>query len=133
MRERFHLAEDDVGTRTVLIELLSTYGHIDTVVNGSEAVCLFGARLERNQPHALVFLDIMMPDMDGRKALKEIRALEAERGIQGHNAAKIVMLTSLKDKDNVFGSFREHCDAYIVKPVDQEKVRSNLVNLGLIR
>lgn len=125
------IAEDDVGSRIILLESLSKLGNVDTVVNGWEAICLFGARLDMNCCHRLICLDIMMPDMDGRQALRDIRKMERERGLEGSRACKIIMITSLEDSENVIGSYRDLCDDYIVKPVDQAKLLEKIRKLGL--
>lgn len=125
------IAEDDVSSRIILLESLCKLGNIDTVTNGWEAVCLYGARLDQGQGHSLICLDIMMPDMDGRQALRDIRALERERGLEGSRACKIIMVTSLEDSSNVIGSFRDMCDEYLVKPVDQGKLLEKIEKLGL--
>ncbi len=74
----------------------------------------------------------MMPGMDGREALKQIRSIEKEKGIGGFDHAKIIMTTALKDTDNVMGSFKDQCDGYIVKPIDKQKLLGKMIELGLI-
>jgi len=43
------------------------------------------------------------------------------------------MTTALGDKANVLSAFRAQCDGYIVKPLDKEKVISELSGLGIIQ
>jgi two-component system chemotaxis response regulator CheY len=63
-------------------------------------------------------MDSMMPEMDGKAAVREIRALEESTGIPSTGGAKIVMVTALDDVKNVVASFGGLCDAYVLKPVD---------------
>jgi two-component system chemotaxis response regulator CheY len=72
-------------------------------------------------------MDIMMPEMDRKTALRQIRDLETTRGICSTNGAKIIMATALDDIKTVADSFHELCDAYVTKPVDARQL------LGLVR
>jgi len=73
-----------------------------------------------------------MPNMDGREALKLIRQIENEHGIGGHDGVKVIMTTALGDSKNVMESFREGCEAYIVKPVEKDKLFEEIGKLGFI-
>jgi two-component system chemotaxis response regulator CheY len=42
------------------------------------------------------------------------------------------MTTALEDSKNVMGSFREGCEAYIVKPVEKNKLLEEMEKLGLV-
>ncbi len=88
--------------------------------------------MEDNEPYDLICLDIMMPNMDGREALKAIRQIEHEHGINGLDGVKVIMTTALGDSKSVIGSFREGCEAYIVKPVEKTKLLEEMEKLGLI-
>jgi two-component system chemotaxis response regulator CheY len=67
----------------------------------------------------------MMPEMDGREAVRQVRALEEARGISSTCGAKIIMTTAVNDITEVSRCFRELCDSYLVKPIDL----GDLVNL----
>jgi len=73
-----------------------------------------------------------MPDMDGIEALKRIREWEESRNIQLGKGVKVVMLTASKASDSVLSSFKEGCEAYIVKPFDKEDLAKALSELGLV-
>jgi two-component system, chemotaxis family, chemotaxis protein CheY len=73
----------------------------------------------------------MMPEMDGRAALREIRALETAQGIV-NNGVKVIMTTALGDTKTLFGSFNETCDGYVVKPIETEKLLGYVRSFGLI-
>jgi len=74
----------------------------------------------------------MLPNKDGQAVLKEIRKIEDDRGIVTLNRAKIVMVTSLGDSENVTTAFREQCEAYIIKPIIKKDLVQILKNIGLI-
>src|SRR5664279_4841903 len=114
------IVEDDFTSRLLLQELLKDYGPCFTAVTGVEAVLATKAALETDEPYDLICMDIMMPEMDGRAALKAIREQEESRGIRSTIGSKIVMTTALTDGPNVFGAFHELCDGYLFKPIAKE-------------
>ena len=77
---RILLAEDDFACRLLLQTFLSRYGECHIAVNGREAVDAFRAALDSGQGYDLICMDIMMPEMDGREAVRQIRAIEEARG-----------------------------------------------------
>jgi two-component system, chemotaxis family, chemotaxis protein CheY len=128
---KFLVAEDDFAARRLLQILLSEYGPCMVAINGREAVEAFQEALEDQEPYDLVCLDIMMPEMDGHEALRTIRQIEADRGVKGLDGVKVIMTTALKDSGNVFGAFREGCEAYVTKPVKRAKLIEAMEQLGI--
>jgi two-component system chemotaxis response regulator CheY len=126
------IAEDDFTSRLLMQELLRSYGSSHIAVNGKEAVEAVRLALESGEPYDLICLDIMMPEMDGQDALREIRELEEARGIVSPHGAKIVMTTALADMKNVFAAYASLCDAYLIKPVRKAKLLEELRKLALI-
>ena len=61
-----------------------------------------------------VLLDIIMPDMDGLSALKEIRALDAD--------ARVAMFTSMNGQSIVMEALQAGAKEFIVKPFDADRV-----------
>lgn len=125
------VVEDDFTSRLLLQEILKPYGAVHIAVNGNEAVQAVRAALDSGEPYNLVCLDIMMPEMDGQKALREIRGMEESRGILSPDGAKIFMITALDGMKNVFEGFQGLCDAYLVKPVEKAKLLRQLHAFGL--
>ena len=126
------IAEDDFVSRKVMLGHLSQYGDCDVAIDGIEAVQAITSAIESDVPYDLVFLDIMMPNMDGQEALTCIRNLESENGISLGDGAKVAMSTALSDAHNVLKAFNGQCEAYIVKPVTREKILNQLIELELI-
>jgi len=121
------IVEDDFPSRLVLQTFLSRYGECHIAVNGQEAVDAFRAALETGCAYDLICMDIMMPVMHGREAVKQVRLLEEARSILPASGAKIIMTTALNEMKEATRCFHELCDAYLVKPVDLATL------LGLIR
>ncbi|MBN2797231.1 MAG: response regulator [Clostridia bacterium] len=126
------IAEDDYVSRKFLYKFLSTFGECDVTVDGMEAVEVFLSALESGHYYDLVCLDIMMPEVDGIKALKTIRLLEEERQLTPEKRCKVIMTTALNDPDGIFKTYELGSEAYAVKPIDTVKLVEVMTKLGLI-
>ncbi len=125
------IAEDDFSSRFLMQEFLKPYGNCVVAVNGREAVELFIRSLDYGPALDLVCLDIMMPEMNGQDALKEIRKIEHGRGIGGKDMVKIIMVTALEDAQNVMQAFlRGACEGYLIKPLSRKSLDDKLTELG---
>ena len=127
------VVEDDFVSRKLLQRILSPYSDCDIAINGKEAIDALCLALDENEPYDVIFMDIMMPEMDGKEALKKIRQIEEEKGMSGLDGVKIIMSTALSGSENILGSFKEGCDGYLVKPFDKEKVLEQLKKFNLIK
>jgi two-component system chemotaxis response regulator CheY len=126
------IVEDDYVSRNFLQGLVKNYGPCDIAVNGDEAIEAMERAVESNEHYDVIFLDIMMPGIDGQETLMNMRGIEKEHGIAGTDCAKVIMTTSLDDPQVVMDSFKLQCDSYIVKPVKKDKLAKELQTLGLI-
>jgi two-component system chemotaxis response regulator CheY len=126
------IAEDDYVSRKFLYKFLSTFGECDVTVDGMEAVEVFISALEKGNYYDLVCLDIMMPEVDGIKALKTIRLLEEERNLDASKRCKVIMTTALNDPEGIFKTYELGSEAYAVKPIDTVKLVEVMTKLGLI-
>jgi two-component system chemotaxis response regulator CheY len=126
------IVEDDFTSRLLLQAFLSRYGECHIAVNGKEALTAFRAAQESGQKYDLICMDIMMPEMDGQTAVKEIRALEEAGGTLSTQGVKIIMTTALDDVKNVVESFKSLCDAYLFKPIDTGKLLAHLREFDLV-
>lgn len=126
------IVEDDFTSRLLLQSFLSQYGECHIAVDGKEAVAAFQTAQRGGQTYDLICMDIMMPEMDGQTALREIRALEEAGGTLANAGAKIIMTTALDDAKNVVQAFNKLCDAYLFKPIDTGKLLGHMKDLRLI-
>jgi two-component system chemotaxis response regulator CheY len=129
---RMLVVEDDFGSRRLLQALLKPFGQTDVVVDGEEAVEAFRLAWEDNDPYGVVFLDIMMPKLDGQQALTGIREIEREIGIHPKDEVTVIMTTALEDPKNVIQAYKEGgATSYLVKPIDRAKLHAELDRLGI--
>ena len=84
---KFLIVDDDPACREFLVAVLLPYGSCDLAFDGAEAIDAFRLALDDGEPYDLICLDIMMPGVDGHKALDGIRSIEHERGIGGLDGA----------------------------------------------
>ena len=104
---RVLLVEDNMVNQRVALHLLNRLGYqADVAVNGWEAV-----EAASQAPYDLVFMDVMMPVMDGYEATRQIR------GLTLCAQPRIVALTA-----NAMPGDRERCleagmDDYLAKPL----------------
>jgi two-component system chemotaxis response regulator CheY len=129
---RVLLVEDDFSSRLVLQTFLTGYGECHMAVNGREAVEAFRTALEHGQRYDLILMDIMMPEMDGREAMRQIRALEEEFGILSTSGAKIIMTTAVDEVKEVVRCFHELCDSYLTKPIELAALVEQMKAHGLL-
>jgi two-component system chemotaxis response regulator CheY len=127
------LAEDDLSCRLLLQTFLSRYGECDVAVNGKEAVDAFRIAMEQGHPYDMVCMDILMPEMSGREAVRRIRAMEETRGIQSTSGTKVIMTTTVEDVKEVILCFQELCDAYLMKPIDLTELTGQMKHYQLIQ
>lgn len=128
------IVEDDFISRRILRELLKQQFDVEIAVDGEEAVTAFKMAHQTKQLFDLICMDIMMPKMDGREALRQIRRIEKELGVPANLEVKIIMVTALDDPKTVFDSFyQDGATAYLVKPVSKQKIARELRSLGLIQ
>ena len=109
------LAVDDSPLmRTFLQNKLQPYGiQPEFAASGEEALFKIS-----KQHYDMIFLDVMLPGMDGYDVCKMIKKNK------DNALMKVVMLTS---KDKTFDKIRgtmAGCDGYLTKPVDEMKLRA---------
>jgi two-component system chemotaxis response regulator CheY len=128
---RFLIVDDDESVILFLRMVLSAYAECLTAGNGVEALSAFEAALDEDRPFTAVFMDILMPDMNGTQVVQELRRLEEAHGQVF--PFKLIMISVLTDTKNVSDSFfHGRADAYLPKPLIREIVVHELAKLGFI-
>jgi DNA-binding response OmpR family regulator len=99
------LVDDDDDLREMLVEQLGLYEEFHTLQEQSAAK---GIKAARDNPIDLLIMDVGLPDMDGREAVKLLR--------RGGFKAPIIMLTGHDtDSDTILG-LEAGANDYVTKP-----------------
>ena len=127
------IVDDDFYSRSIIHDLLRVHASCDIAVNGEEAVFAFKKALKEGNQYDLICLDLVMPEMDGHQALREIRAIERETDVPPQKETKVIVTTMLDDKKETHDAFfLGGATSYLVKPIDETKLIAELVSLKLL-
>jgi DNA-binding NtrC family response regulator len=109
---RILVVDDDETIRTTMKAILEDEGYIvDLAGTGKEAV-----QKTQEQAYNVAILDIRLPDIEGIDLLRMLKdAVPRTRKI---------MVTGYPSMQNAIGALNKNADAYLLKPVDVEKVLS---------
>jgi len=117
---RILVVEDDARNIFALSSVLEPRGAtVEIARNGREALEVLDRGLGGSGPLAdLVLMDIMMPEMDGFTAMREIRKRDALRKLP------VIALTAKAMRDDQEKCLAAGANDYIAKPLDVEKLLS---------
>jgi DNA-binding response OmpR family regulator len=101
------VVDDDFHARRLIERSFSKAGaEVHTAANGREGLRQFYA-----QRPDLVILDVMMPEIDGYETCRQIRTL---------SDVPVIMLTALKDDDQIIHGLECGADDFVTKPISGE-------------
>ncbi|MDD2364687.1 MAG: response regulator [Desulfuromonadaceae bacterium] len=124
------IVDDDGFSRSVLSEMLKTFGQCDQAADGYQAVDAYMKAALEGAQYDLICLDIIMPGMDGLQVLRHIRSIESENGISFPDSVRVIMVSSMSDLEHIMMSFDSRCEAYMIKPFDPQQLIDQLAFLG---
>jgi two-component system chemotaxis response regulator CheY len=116
---RLLVVDDAVFMRKLICGVAAEAGWdvVGEAANGLEAI----AQYDRLRPD-LVTMDLVMPEMGGLEALRQIRSEDPD--------ARVVVVTALDQKQALMDSIREGAIDFIVKPFERQRVLNLLAKLG---
>ncbi len=126
------IVEDDPTSQLLLENIIKPYGECVIATDGQKAIHEFSLAYAKDQVYDLILMDIMMPNMDGKEAVRQMREFESEFGIRPSDEVKIIMITALDDPKNVIESYQGGATAYITKPIKEPVLVSQIKEFGLV-
>ena len=116
MAKRILVCDDAQLTRKTLRNILESNGYevVGEAVNGKDAIFKY----QELRPD-FVFMDIVMPEMDGIEAVGKIVDLDP--------GAVVVMCSSLAQQKKVVSAIRAGAKDFIVKPFTRDRVLESIV------
>ena len=118
------VVDDDFSARLQLRFTLENAGYEVVEADSGEAAL----ELFTEQPPALIFLDIIMPDIDGFETCRRLR------NTVGGEHTPIVMVTGLEDSETITRAFDAGATDFVSKPLKHAGARlprSLLAALGI--
>ena len=110
-RSRVLVIDDEPRNRALVRALLADHEVIEA------ASAADGYRILETAPIDLVLLDVMMPEIDGFAACREIKARWTEPYLP------VVLLTALGDQEHRNHGFESGADDFIAKPFDRRELQ----------
>ena len=100
------IADDNASDRLLLSKIISKQGHeVVEAENGKQAIDCY---IEETPD--IILMDVMMPELDGKAAAKEIKRLA------GEDLVPIIFLTSLIDAQSLADCLESGGDDFLTKP-----------------
>jgi putative two-component system response regulator len=113
------IVDDEEKNRKLLGIMLQNYGYaFRCAANGAEAL----AMVKEYAPD-LIFLDIMMPGMDGYAVCQQLKADQETSEIP------VVMVTALADQESRLKGLEAGASDFLTKPVDKNELMLRAKNL----
>lgn len=107
------IVDDDIKNAKLTKKLLNKY-HFDVEIIDSGVKCI--NKIKAEEQYDVIFMDIMMPDMDGVETLKALKELE------GYALPPIIALTANAISGMKELYLSEGFDDYIAKPINKNKL-----------
>ncbi len=117
MSERLKVlvVDDEPEIRSLLQEFLDRHYLVELASSGREAV----EKAIAQQPD-VILMDIMMPEMDGVTAVKELRSKEKLKHVL------VMMLTAADSSHERIRAFNFGADDFIAKPINFDELQSRI-------
>jgi two-component system chemotaxis response regulator CheY len=131
---RILIIEDAPVNQEFLLLALRPHGECLAVLTGEAGLAEHRRALDQARPFDVIFLDIMLPGIDGLKTLELLRAEEDSFGVPQSRRAHVIITTVLDDDRAASRAFmRGNAVSYMTKPFRVHQITEELANLGLLQ
>ncbi|HOJ37465.1 MAG TPA: response regulator [Ignavibacteriales bacterium] len=121
---RFLIIEDDTTAQLLLKQIISNYGNYDIASNGVEAYELINSH--DYDYYNIIFLDIMMPEMDGIEFLEKLRNYEKNNSLK---SKKVIIISALDAQKTIIPKFiNDEALTYLTKPINKNIISEIIEN-----
>ncbi len=111
------VVEDNMINQKVAITILKSLGYeVDIASNGEE-----GIKMSEDKNYDLIFMDLIMPVIDGFEAARRI--------LEKDNNVKIIALTADSTTEAIKKAELSGMERFVSKPVKQQEVKKILIEL----
>ena len=111
------IAEDNLINQKVAQSIFKNIGYeIEIAKNGREAVEMMNAG-----NYDVIFMDLLMPEIDGYQATEEIR--------KGGHTLPIIAMSADEDDKTRAAAFKAGMNEYVMKPARVESIKQLLIKL----
>ena len=126
------IVDDEIVSKKKMQKIMEGFSECETAETGKGAIAAYKESLEKGNPFDLITLDIIMPDIDGLRALKKIRDWEKDMETKGskQRQVKIMMVTAHSNISLIRSCIKAGCNSYIVKPFAKDTVMQKLKELA---
>jgi len=126
---RFLITDDDDVTHAFLRHVLLGLGDVSHAFSGEEAVTSCAGALTEGTPFSCVFMDVLMPGMDGLETIQRIKNLHQPQSSPDPKIIMISCLTETECRQAPHGTPFQ-ADRFIAKPFDRRTILTALAELG---
>lgn len=121
--KRILVVDDDPLIRGILVGIVGKRAECDQAENGKLAFEQYMQAANSGMFYDLIFIDIAMPVMNGRKLLRAIRENEMKLSVSAESRIKAIVVSADNSPRRVAETFFEDsCNDYIIKPFKVDEV-----------
>jgi two-component system sensor histidine kinase/response regulator len=116
------VVDDNQTNRTISVKMLESFGcSAEAVDSGSKALQLLEKAAFKGKPFDLVLLDMNMPEMDGERTLRAIKADPETKDVA------VIILTSVGMRGDAARLEALGCAGYLLKPIKQSDLFDSII------